>query len=423
MGANQYGSFGFPSMVNRSSHLRSGKGKKSSSSSTIVRVTSIITEPPYPGANNLIGVINGEEISRNGIPTKRIITNIYPSDPYKTIMPVIGEFVIAERVNYPNSPSGRWVYGSPISLYGITSQNVNSSPSPFNDQTPLSQTVDYSQAFVGATNIVPNNETGLDYNSPHKLENTTFIERGNIHPLLPFEGDILHEGRWGNSIRFGSTVKSKNLWSTSGNNGDPITIIRNGQNPNSSNFGSEPIVENINEDLSAIYLTSYQQLPLSPANKEKYNSYPTDKIPIFPSQYSKPQILINSDRIVINAKTDSILMSSQQSISLSTIGSVNIDATSHYVSSNDIRLGSKAANQSVLLGDDTIDLLIELTKAVSTLAQILQVQYDFSEGELKTSYNAVAGNVLLLLNNPDPKKGILAKLTSNQLKSTTTKVL
>jgi hypothetical protein len=29
---------------------------------------------------------------------------------------------------------------------------------------------------------------------------TTFKERSNIHPLLPFEGDVIQEGRWGNSI-------------------------------------------------------------------------------------------------------------------------------------------------------------------------------------------------------------------------------
>jgi hypothetical protein len=46
-------------------------------------------------------------------------------------------------------------------------------------------------------------------------------------------GDSLMEGRYGQSIRFGSTAKSlshyRNNWSESGHNGDPISIIRNGQ--------------------------------------------------------------------------------------------------------------------------------------------------------------------------------------------------
>jgi hypothetical protein len=82
---------------------------------------------------------------------------------------------------------------------------------------------------------------------------------------MPYMGDVIYEGRWGNSIRFGSTVKSKsqysNPWSRSGNNGDPITIVRNGQNKLANEFGAEPITENIKNDLSSIYLTSTQALP------------------------------------------------------------------------------------------------------------------------------------------------------------------
>ncbi len=36
--------------------------------------------------------------------------------------------------------------------------------------------------------------------------------------------------------------------SNAGNNGDPITIIRNGQPQNSKDFGAEPITENVNND-------------------------------------------------------------------------------------------------------------------------------------------------------------------------------
>ena len=63
-----------------------------------------------------------------------------------------------------------------------------------------------------------------------------FIEVENIRPLLPFEGDVLIEGRFGNSIRFGSTslpnIYNRNQWSiesTKETLGSPITIIRNGQ--------------------------------------------------------------------------------------------------------------------------------------------------------------------------------------------------
>jgi hypothetical protein len=238
---------------------------------------------------------------------------------------------------------------------------------------------------------------------------------------MPFMGDSLLEGRHGQSLRFGSTAKSqsekKNNWSTTGNNGDPITILRNGQPINVSDRGWIPITEDISNDLSSIYLTSYQQLNTFKVASELYQSYKTP--PTFPSQYKNPQVILNSDRIVINAKTDSVLLSAQTSIGMSTNGSVNIDATSHYISSNDIRLGSKNATQPVLLGNDTIEVLKQLANAVKDLASILQVQRDYPNGALVTSYNSVADNVLTQINSAN---GILAQLNDNSLKSKTTKV-
>ena len=81
-----------------------------------------------------------------------------------------------------------------------------------------------------------------------------------------YNGDILYEGRWGQSIRFGSTAKSKsriqNNYSSAGNNGDPITIIRNGQGKQVDNLGWFPTVENINRDPSSIYLTAGQLIKI-----------------------------------------------------------------------------------------------------------------------------------------------------------------
>jgi len=102
----------------------------------------------------------------------------------------------------------------------------------------------------------------------------TFKERSNIKDLLPFEGDIIIEGRWGQSIRFGSTVTGKgnvNSWSKNGTDGDPITIIRNNQGIQSIQEGYIPTVENINIDGSSIYLTYNQVI-----NIQDISKYPLD---------------------------------------------------------------------------------------------------------------------------------------------------
>jgi hypothetical protein len=78
----------------------------------------------------------------------------------------------------------------------------------------------------------------------------TFVPKDKIRGLLPYEGDRIYEGRNGASIRFGTTVTNpttKNPWSNGGNDGDPITIIRNGQYidfDDSENIA--PILEDIN---------------------------------------------------------------------------------------------------------------------------------------------------------------------------------
>jgi hypothetical protein len=96
-----------------------------------------------------------------------------------------------------------------------------------------------------------------------------------------------------------------------------------------------------------------------------------------------------------------------------------MESPSHYINSNDIKLGSKNASQPVLLGDDTIEVLKQLANAIKDLASILQVQRDYPNGALVTSYNSVAGSVLNQINSAN---GILAQLSDNSLKSKTTKV-
>ena len=154
---------------------------------------------------------------------------------------------------------------NPISLWN--NQHLNAYPDLNNiSTTQPSEQKDYQAIEQGQTRKSSNEEINYDYNSP--LVGGTFIERSNIHPLLAYAGDIILEGRWGNSIRFGSTANTGNAlynnnWSNSGEDGNPITIIRNGQPSDASEEGYLPLVEDINKDLSSIYLTSNQTIPLT----------------------------------------------------------------------------------------------------------------------------------------------------------------
>lgn len=83
--------------------------------------------------------------------------------------------------------------------------------------------------------------------------------------LLPEEGDVLIEGRWGNSIRFSHTTPNKknlnNSWSSMGSELDPIIVISN-NHKNIEGTPWNPIQEDINNDGSSIYMTYGQEIPM-----------------------------------------------------------------------------------------------------------------------------------------------------------------
>jgi hypothetical protein len=284
-----------------------------------------------------------------------------PLFPYLKNYPLINEIVYV--VLLPSSNLGEKVtatqlyYITPISLWNSPHHNA----SPFIvDALPENQQRDYEQTEGGSVRRSTDQSTEITLGE-------YFQEKLNIHPLLPFEGDIIYEGRWGNSIRFGSTVKEKeNTWSSSGGNGDPITIFRNGQDPNSSDEGWVPVKEDINKDLSSIYLTSTQTLPLTPSisNYDSYNS-PPEKV----NNFSGKQIMLNSGRLVLNANSNHLLLSAEKSINLNTPGSVNIDSKNNTIikvgKDSKILLGDKGATESVILGDKFLtDLQVFLQEMV-----------------------------------------------------------
>jgi hypothetical protein len=104
------------------------------------------------------------------------------------------------------------------------------------------------------------------------------FEESDHKNLQPFEGDVVLQGRFGQSVRFGSTVpsmKNSNNWSNSGNNGDPITILVNKQGRQSTVSPFDSIIENINIDGSSIYMTSTQEIIIKDLDEFPLNSFDT----------------------------------------------------------------------------------------------------------------------------------------------------
>ena len=171
-----------------------------------------------------------------------------------------------------------------------------------------------------------------------------------------------------------SQPQSLNNWSVSGSNGDPITILRNGQNPELTGSALSLTVEDINKDLSSAYFTSTQNIPIEVSSKNDYLSY-SENLPTDPKDYNGAQIILNSGRLLFNTTQDHIMLSSKKSINLNSIEGINVDTVGPVViEAPEIKLGSNDAEESVLLGDSTVDLLQNLISDLVSLTKIMGSQ-------------------------------------------------
>ena len=290
--------------------------------------------------------------------------------------------------NFINLNDQEFYYFLPINLWNSVHNNALPNPTDTTTATP-SEIKSYQQVEAGSRVKVTDGVNNIDLGE-------TFEEKPNIKNLQPFEGDVIFEGRWGQSFRFGSTVTGSNglpylgnQWSTpgDGNQGDPIIIIRNGQYDDGKEAW-KPILENINQDPASIYMGSTQKIPLN--NSSSYNSYYVP--PINPKEYSGNQIIINSGRVVINAYNDHLLLISNNSVNLNAVESVNIDTKETIIQSN-VYLGGKDATEPLLKGKITAGILQDAMTNIATLADTLQLLISQPAGTNFATLAATAGTV------------------------------
>lgn len=201
-----------------------------------------------------------------------------------------------------------------------------------------------------------------------------FHENLKTKPLLPYEGDTIFEGRFGNSIRLGSTnfdesISIKNPWSLSNTSetGDPIIIIRNGQDIEEDDRGWIHTIENVNRDPSSIYLTSNQSLPnlrvagVSKASYEAQEEEPEtfDPIKFEDLKREKGVTLLEPIKVtqlpvgeepILTPPTDLSTISEQQT---TTLDNVKDEDSDYYDKSETEEEQGEAPNN---LGDNTNDL-------------------------------------------------------------------
>jgi len=316
-----------------------------------------------------------------------IVYQEYREDIEIPLLELTDEFISTLNTALPLYPSQKYF---PLPGEIVLLMDLPSAPSPITNKTNEV----YYLSPINAWNSPQFN--GLFLEEDKNILYNSFIEDGEFRGLQTFEGDYLLEGRFGNSIRFGSTNKSGNQdlspWSTNPVelSSNPITLLSNQHNYKMP--GSELNVENINLDGSSIYLTSNQSIPLNIGNI----ALSSITNPINVSDYTNPQVIINADRTIISSKSDEILMFGKSGIELYSQGpiymqSANVGLT---MQDNQIYLGpfsnSSLSPEPLILGIQLQEWLSDLTVALSDFAFVLGPTFSQAEGTLLESVNSAA---------------------------------
>jgi hypothetical protein len=255
--------------------LSADRGKTTGQYFQIGRVKSIVLGPykgntkevdPDYGSPNDIGKIRYELLysSLSTSKSQAVSEPAYPMSGFLKQYPSVNEIVLiivgpSRKLN-DGSDKQQLYYFPPFALWG--SSNHNAFPN-------LEELADYYNNYVNKPGYSGNATSG-------SLPLGYTLQEKDVKNLRPFEGDIIMQSRFGQSIRFGSTVpvmKDFNTWSQSGNNGSPITIITNSQGQRKTLTPFDPIVEDINRDGSAIWMTSTQEVNLEDINSFPLNSF------------------------------------------------------------------------------------------------------------------------------------------------------
>lgn len=295
-------------------------------------------------------------------------------------VPIAGEIVMITKAPSANSnafiPNKEYYYTHPISIHS----SVHHNGLPGSGALPSSILTKDLKTRSDAESGVPQ-DSSEEINFGNTID-LTFPERLDVFPLQPYSGDILIEGRWGQSIRLGSTVEEtmidypvKPKWKKGlSDTGNPIIIISNGTNPDYNNtLYNEFIIEDVDNDDSSIWLTSGQYVKFTQSSMFT-KAISNKNVDLFKANnYSGNQVIISSDRIVLNAKKQEIIAFAKEGIGLSSEKAIAIDGASGIeMEGARINLGVNAIEPAIL-GDTAVAWLTDLCSALNDVLREITV--------------------------------------------------
>lgn len=271
------------------------------------------------------------------------------------IYPVIGELVLTTYLlSGKDDKTNELYYLYVINLFGKENNNSFKGLSKPDENAKKSGDYQKSQNNPKKTNSSDLSKYGLFF----KDENDKYKK------LDYYEGDVILEGRHGQSLRFSGGRKKGEFFPDFKDYSEPFILL----NLNSAKIEDKKKLreEDLDKDDGSILFTSKQEVKLTLGSnlKSSFNGS-------FPEKFSGKQIIMASDRLVLNAKKDECIISSKKSIGLTTMENLCVDAGKNVViDSPKICLGN-SADEPVLLGNKWKAFM---EKFIDTL---LSVQYYF----------------------------------------------
>ena len=234
-----------------------------------------------------------------------------PLDSTVTILPIRNQTVFIQKLG---------------SGYVYTQISKGLSPNTSNNENSISTLFTQEQSAAGDGNKAEGysnvSSTGIARSNTNEVNDFDgygdyFTAEEGIHKLKLYEGDVLFQSRFGQSIRLSGYNNSENKFF-------PTLTIRSGESPENRKKDDTVLVEeNVNEDGNIIFLGSGEKLlewTLPTTNpKESFFDYP--------SELKGNQILLSSDRIILSAKTSEMIFSSKGDTGFITDGYFTIDTT------------------------------------------------------------------------------------------------
>lgn len=238
-------------------------------------------------AMKYIGLITFKAIGMDeGAYEDQTLRIAFPLDRGNYRLPIPGELVLIAGVNGPsNIPNDRiFHYANVITGYSTTHNSVD----PYG-VTPARK-VKLSNTKLQLTSLDSKLEITKRFDSKLLHLQDTMYREGNVIPTMR-EGDRIIEGRFGNSIRFTSGFSKEDVWNrdsdtnkptlyttTVSNDGDPALIIKNSISPTAEKGIDDLklVEEDINTDMSTIYMTTTQTAPLIVYTSNKLYTWDPD---------------------------------------------------------------------------------------------------------------------------------------------------